>query len=257
MTGLIADIERASTHDGPGIRTVVFLKGCPLRCRWCHNPECISPEPEMLYYPNRCIGCGQCANGCYAGARVLCGREMSAQDVMRTVLADRGYYRGTGGLTVSGGEPLFQADFTRELLSLARREGIHTAIETTLYRYDEELLSLCDLILFDVKHMDKERHREAVGVPLAPILENIRRACTLGIPMRARTPIVPGVNAERETIGAIAAFLRELSAVERYELLPYHPLGEAKRTALGDKEQSFEIPSKELMEELKTYAFVR
>lgn len=255
--GIVADIERASTHDGPGIRTVVFLKGCPLRCQWCHNPECISPAPETLFYPDKCLGCGHCAEGCYSGARVQCGRNMTAAEVLSEAEADRVYYGRNGGITISGGEPLMQPRFTAAIAGLARTRGIGTAIETSLFLYDEAPLRSFDLIMFDLKLPDDERHRRYTGVPAAPIKEHIRECAKLGIPMLARTPIIPGVNADRETIAEISAFLRELPSVYAYELLPYHPLGEPKRQALGMESHRFEVPQKSLMDELNQYSFRR
>ncbi|MBQ8508632.1 MAG: glycyl-radical enzyme activating protein [Clostridia bacterium] len=255
--GIVADIERSSTHDGPGMRTVVFLKGCPLHCVWCHNPECIDPRPQELFYPDKCIGCKRCAEGCYTGARVICGRKMTVADVMREVDADRGYYGREGGLTVSGGEPLMQREFTLALLREAKARGIGTAVETSMIYWDEEIFRACDLVMFDVKLPDDERHKRWTGVPFAPIRANILRLAGLGVPMLARTPVVPGVNADAATIGEIAAFLRDIPAVYKYELLSYHPLGVAKQRALGQPETQFEIPSKQLMEELKQYAFLR
>ena len=257
VRGMIADIERASVHDGPGIRTVIFLKGCPLACRWCHNPECISPEIEEMYYPDKCIGCGMCKSGCYAGARVKCGREMTVSSVMTEILRDRGYYKNGGGVTISGGEPFMQREFLSALIDACKREGIHTAVETSMIIYDEEILSKLDLVMFDLKLPDDERHREWTGVPVHGIRENIKKCAALGVPMLARTPVVPGVNADVGTIGEIAAFLRELPAVYKYELLPYHPLGISKRQALGMPVTEFEIPSKSMMEELQNYAFIR
>ena len=255
--GIITDITRASTHDGPGIRTVVFTKGCPLNCAWCHNPECISPEVQVLKYPEKCIGCGMCDKGCFAGAKVVCGREMTVSDVMEPILADRGYYTSGGGVTVSGGEPMMQREFTNGLVDACKAEGIHTGVETSFIIYDEEILKKLDLIMFDLKLPDDERHMKWTGVPVKKIKENIQRAGKLGIPMIARTPVVPGVNGDAETIGEISEFLRSVPAVYKYELLAYHPLGLSKRRALGMPETEFEIPQKAFMEELNKYAFVR
>lgn len=257
LTGRVADIERASTHDGPGIRTVVFLKGCPLSCAWCHNPECISPEPQTLFYPEKCIGCGGCAEGCYSGARVVCGRSMTVGEVLAEVLADRRYYGENGGLTISGGEPLMQPLFTRELALAAKVEGIKTAVETSFSCYDEPTLRAFELIMFDLKLPDDERHREFTGLPVSGIKEHIAAAAKLDIPMLARTPIVPGVNADEKTISEIAGFLTGFPAIYKYELLPYHPLGLSKAKALGSEQRRFDSPSKQLMEELNKYAFVR
>ncbi len=257
MKGIVADIERSSTHDGPGMRTVVFLKGCPLNCAWCHNPECISPEPQELFYPEKCIHCGFCADGCYSGARVKCGRELTVEDVMREIRADKRYYGELGGLTISGGEPLLQKGFTKALADAARSEGIGAAIETSLVIYDEEVLRSFELIMFDLKLPDDTRHREFTGVPVSRIKENIAKAASLGIPMLARTPIVPGVNADAATIAEISEFLAKFPAIYKYELLPYHPLGLPKARALGVEQRRFDSPTKELMEELNKYAFLR
>ena len=251
---LITEIERFSIHDGPGIRTVVFLKGCPLHCAWCHNPECISFEKQELYYPEKCIGCGKCAEGCYAGARVLCGRKMTPDEVLKEVLQDRAYYGETGGLTLSGGEPLAHPTFSKELFRLCKNEGIKTALETTLYCYDDEILSLTDHLMVDIKIWDHDLHQTYTGIGNREILENIRRADTLGVPITVRTPIIPDINDTVENIRSIAAFLKELNHVVAYELLPYHPLGRSKAEALGVTAPSFPIPTKEHMEELKQYA---
>ena len=257
ISGIITDITRGSTHDGPGLRTVVFTKGCPLSCKWCHNPECISPEPQTLLYPDKCIGCGMCDKGCFAGAKVKCGREMTVAEVMESVLADRGYYAGKGGVTISGGEPMLQRTFTAALVDACKGEGIHTAVETSMIIFDKEIFGKLDLIMFDVKLPDDARHMEWCGVPFKKIRENILAAASLGIPMLARTPVVPGVNADGETLGEIRAFLEAIPAVYRWELLPYHPLGISKRQALGMEITEFEIPTKKTMEELQQYAFLR
>ena len=255
VTGIIADIERASTHDGPGIRTVVFMKGCPLSCAWCHNPECISRTPETLFYPEKCLHCGKCESGCYSGARVICGHEMTVDEVFCEVLRDRAFYGNDGGLTISGGEPLLQKEFTKRLSEMVRAAKIHTAVETSLCIFDEETLRSFDLIMFDLKAIDNEKHLAYTKASLSPILENIRKAASLGIPMIARTPVIIGVN--DSDIPLISEFLSGIDAVKKYELLPYHPLGMSKSAALGRPQRKFEIPSKEKMEELSKYAFIR
>lgn len=120
---VVTDIERASVHDGPGIRTVVFFKGCPLKCAWCHNPECISPNPEMMFYPEKCIGCGQCEKGCYSGAKVMCGREMTDEEIMKEILSDRDYYGTDGGVTFSGGEPMMQKEAVGPTCRYVQKRG--------------------------------------------------------------------------------------------------------------------------------------
>lgn len=254
VSALITEIERFSVHDGPGIRTAVFLKGCPLRCAWCHNPECISFDQQTMLYPEKCIGCGKCAEGCYSGARVICGKEMTVDEVMTEILADKMYYGDRGGVTISGGEPLAHREFTMALIAACHKEGIHVGVETSMYRFDGELLGALDLIMADMKLFDSEAHRKYVGIGNEEIKENLRRANELGIPMIIRTPIIPGINDTVENVSETAAFLRELENVIAYELLPYHPLGISKAAALGMEMQEFTTPSTQHMEELKRYA---
>lgn len=256
ISAVITEIERFSIHDGPGIRTVVFLKGCPLYCAWCHNPECIAFKKQTLYYPKKCIGCGKCSEGCFAGAVVECGREVTLDEVMEEVLSDRSYYGETGGVTISGGEPLARRDFTLALIKACHKEGINVGIETSLYRYDEEILSSVDLIMADMKIFDYDLHMKWVGIGNDCIKKNICRADTLGVPMIIRTPIITGVNDTIENVSNTASFLRELKNVKSYELLPYHPLGISKAEALGIKVKEFEVPTSEKMEELKKYAYI-
>ena len=252
--GLVADIQRASFHDGTGIRTTVFFKGCPLSCQWCHNPECISPLPETLFYADQCIGCGKCDEGCFAGARVVCGRRMTAEEVLREVLMDRDYYGAGGGVTFSGGEPLLQLDFLKECVALCKREGIHCAVETSLIFFDEALFRALDLVMADLKIWDDDLHRLYTGIGNAQIKENFVRLSALGVPIIARTPIIPEIGQE---IDRISEFLTSLESVRRYELLPYHPIGNAKREAMGLECPRFTVPTGEYMEELKKYVFIR
>ncbi len=236
---IIFDIERSGMHDGPGIRTVLFFKGCPLRCRWCHNPEGIHPQPQILQYPDKCIGCGRCAEGCYTGARTLCGREMTVTELMEPILADKGYYGAEGGVTLSGGEPQMQGAFALELTRACHENGVKVAIETSMALYDEALLREMDLIIADIKVWDTRRHREYVGVGNETILENIRRADTLGVPLLIHTPVIPGVNDTEAEITAIRDFVRGLKHGIGYELLPYHPFGVDKQKALGQEPVRF------------------
>ena len=252
--GLITEIQRFSVHDGPGIRTTVFFKGCPLRCAWCHNPECISPMPEELFYPEKCIGCGKCREGCFAGARVPCGRQIGRAELMQRILDDRPYYGQDGGVTFSGGEPLLQADFLLPVLQDCRAAGVSVALESSLYLWREDVLHKTDFLMADLKLWDSDRHRQYTGVGNEEILKNFRRADEIGMPILVRTPVIPGVNDTKEEISAIAAFVRTLRHAVGYELLPYHPLGLVKARALGQTPTEFPIPTKEHMEELKRYA---
>lgn len=255
MTGkaIIADIQRASIHDGPGLRTTVFFKGCPLACKWCHNPECISAEIEELFYPEKCIGCGRCSDGCFSGARVKCGREMTCRELLDEIMLDKDYYCDCGGVTFSGGEPLLQRAFLRDFIPVCHQNGIKCAIETSLFIFDEEILSKMQVVMADVKIWDSDIHREYTGVDNHVIINNFKRLDSLGVPIIARTPVIPHVP---QGIDEISFFLRGLRNVKRYELLSYHPLGEAKRVALGLEQNDFTIPDDSYMKEMKDkYAF--
>ncbi len=244
VEGIVFNIQRFSVHDGPGIRTTVFLKGCSLHCFWCHNPEGIRSKPEIQFYPERCIGCGACVDACEYGAQVLeddvriyvrdnctmcgacvdncfsgalelTGETMTVEDVMKEVLADRAFYQNSGGgMSLSGGEPLLQKAFTKALLERAKAEGLHTAIETCgNYRWAdlEELLPLIDLVMMDIKLMDPEVHREVTGVSNERILKIAEGLMTTDKPVWFRTPVIPTVNDTPEAIGEIAAFVRHLA----------------------------------------------
>jgi pyruvate formate lyase activating enzyme len=284
-TGLISDIQRFSIHDGPGIRSTVFFKGCNLRCFWCHNPETLALAPELQLYLDRCIGCGACfracphgahvlqdgqhlfhrdlcrgcgacAETCYAQALVLVGRWMTVEEVMAEVRRDRPFYETSGGgVTLSGGEPLLQPEFAQALLAACRAEGLPTAIETAAQLPWARLaaaLPVTDLVMMDIKLMDPQRHRAATGVGNARILANARRLGGSGVPLIARTPIIPGVNDSEADVAAIAAFVAELPNLVYYELLPFHPLAAGKYASLGMdyRARDLKAPSKERMEAL-------
>ena len=254
LKATVTQIERCSFEDGPGLRTVVFFKGCPLHCAWCHNPECIDPAPQTLLYPEKCIGCGQCDKGCFSGARVVCGEEMTADEIFAQILLDRDYYGENGGVTFSGGEPLMHREMLLDLIGRCREAGIHTAVETSLVIFDEAVFSAVDYVMADLKIFDGEKHRQYVGQDNARILEHFRLLDRLGKPILVRTPIIPTVNDTPGEIAAIRDFVRSLDHAVGYELLPYHPLGEPKRQALGLDPTAFSIPSNEQMEELRRYA---
>jgi len=252
--GIVTDIQRASVHDGPGLRTTVFFKGCPLNCKWCHNPECISFEKQILQYPEKCIGCGMCDKGCFSGAKVLCGKEMTPKEILKEILLDKPYYASEGGVTFSGGEPFAQREVLEETIDLAKENGINCAVETSLVYFDERIFSKLDLVMADLKIWDDGLHKKYTGVSNKVIIENFKKLNSLGVPIIARTPIVPETE---QGIPQISAFLKGLENVKQYELLPFHPLGETKRKALGLEKTEFSVPSKEYMKELDKYVFVR
>ena len=254
VTGRITDIQRTSLRDGPGIRTTVFFKGCPLACAWCHNPECIDREIQELFYPEKCIGCGKCAQGCYAGARVQCGRDITVDALLAELTEDKAYYANGGGVTFSGGEPLMQPELLGAAIDRCREAGVSCAVETSLALYDAALLAKTDLVMADLKIWDSELHRKYTGAPNERIKEHFKALDALGVPIVARTPVIPEIE---QGIPEIAAFLRGLRNVTRYELLPYHPLGLEKSRALGRPGTRFTVPSGALMTELNQYAFLR
>lgn len=237
MNAFVTDIQRFSLNDGPGIRTTVFLQGCNMRCPWCHNPETIPLQPVELFYREKCLGCGHCAEGCTSGARVLSSREMGVADVMGEILQDRLYYAESGGgVTISGGEPSLHPEFVMALADACRAEGIPVAIETNMTRpwqVIEPMLRKMDLIMCDLKLNLTIPHKEQTGLDNPTVFNSIGRASRLGIPMIVRTPLVPGVTDTVENLHAIAAYIAKMDNIVRYEVLNFNPLGGAKREALG------------------------
>lgn len=287
ITGRVFNIQRFALHDGPGIRTTVFLKGCPLTCSWCHNPEGMRDATEIVVVASRCIACGACVEACpqglpsgtdggFAGDRTLCtacgacaavcptearqlaGRELTVGELMREVGRDRLVFDDSGGgVTFSGGEPFRQAAFLRASLEACRREEIHTAVDTSGHADRHDLLEiapLADLVLYDLKLMDDARHRAWTGVSNRTILDHLDRLARIHPAIWLRVPVIPGVNDDPANLQAVAAYAARYPSVRRVSLLPYHQLGADKLARLGHPPSVAGIrpPSAEQMAALAT-----
>ena len=285
LTGTIFDIKRFAVHDGPGIRTTVFFKGCPLRCLWCHNPESMKKQKQIVFFPSKCIGCGECVkrcpNGaieftpegrkyyrdkctlcgtcveyCYAEATVMEGKEVTVEEVIEEVKKDMPFYENSnGGVTLSGGEPTMQPDFCLAILQESKKAGMHTAIDTSgqvKWETFKKILEYVDLVLYDIKHSDPVKHKEYTGVSNETIISNLKKLDELGIPIDIRMPMIPGLNDSEENLTAVAELLKDMKNAQNVKLLPYHRLGEGKYERLGMEYvlKDVEPPDKTRMEHL-------
>ena len=269
---IIFDVQRNSFVDGPGIRTTVFFKGCNLKCAWCHNPESQSAKPQMMFYKDKCTGCGKCKSVCPyhleqcelcgkctlycpVDARKVCGKEHTVDEVLKEVLKDKAFYETSGGgVTFSGGECMMQIDFLAEILKKCKENGIHTAVDTAghiPFESFEKILPYTDLFLYDIKIFDSQKHKQYVGVSNELILENLKKLFERKAKLWIRIPIIPDVNDSIEEIQKIKDFLKTIGTAEKIELLPYHAMGENKYRAIGKEPQIFKTPDAENMKRLK------
>jgi pyruvate formate lyase activating enzyme len=289
-TGIITNIQRCSTEDGPGIRTTVFMKGCPMRCTWCHNIETINAKPELVWYSNKCIGnqacvrtcdqkalqlikdgmvidrnrctlCGDCEDACPSGAISIMGKEWEVQKLIEELSHDKVFFdTSKGGVTISGGEPTYQNEFVIELAEGLRKIGIQVILDTCGYTSDlnfKKILDSVDMVLFDLKQMDPGKHEEFTGVPLASVISNAKILGKSELPTWIRTPIIPGYTDTEENIIEISKFVLEnMPNVERYDLLAFNKMCVDKYTLFGLKYplKDADLVSKEKMEHLVNVA---
>lgn len=276
LQGMVFNIQKFCVNDGPGIRTTVFLKGCPLHCVWCHNPESQRIDPEVLFYAEKCVGCRRCQAVCPAGCHsfdegvhrfdrekcrqcfrctaVRCdalartGNPLSTREVLAEVEKDRVFYENSGGgVTLSGGEPLLQIDFATELLKTAKESGLHTAVETCGFCSEQNFAraaTYTDLFLFDYKETDPEKHKTFTGADNQVILNNLSYLAQKKKAVILRCPIIPGFNDREEHFAGIAALAEQYDNIDHIEIEPYHPLGEGKNAALGKEVHEIASPEK-------------
>jgi pyruvate formate lyase activating enzyme len=249
QTPLVFDIARASFVDGPGLRTVVFFKGCPLRCQWCHNPESQQPRQETMLYPENCIRCGNCETDCSSLARRVVGTYYTPAKLARLILRDRVFYRtSSGGVTFSGGEPLLYIDYLHKVARILKGEmpDIHIAVETCGY-FDFEklnalLLPYIDLFLYDVKLLDPGKHRDFTGKSNRKIIRNLEQLMQTGAEVVGRIPLIPGCTATKDNLSGIAGFFKRLN-IKKHDFIPYNPSGMDKWRRLGKKPPG-DLPSR-------------
>ena len=274
LTGNIFDIQKFSVIDGPGIRTTVFFKGCNLRCGWCHNPESQKKHTEFLFYRNKCISCGMCEKVCDRGhgectlcgkctlycpvhAREICGKDYTVEEVFREIEADKLFYDTSGGgVTFSGGECMLQIDFLEAIMKECRQAGIHTAVDTAgcvPWEYFQRVIPFADMFLYDMKCFTEELHVQGTGVSNRLILENLSSLSDeTNIDIIIRIPVIPGFNADDMEMERMAGYLSKLR-IRDVELLPYHPMGENKYTALGMEVPMYDVPDDAQMKHFRSF----
>jgi pyruvate formate lyase activating enzyme len=254
QSGLVFNVQRFSLHDGPGVRSTVFMKGCPLSCAWCHNPESQSADPEYIRMRHLCMSCGRCTEveldnpvvtgrndddveACPTGALQAVGEPVESAALVETLMRDRIFYdESGGGVTFSGGEPLMQAAFVTEALGLLQARGVHTALDTCGFgRWPalRDAAARANLVLYDLKLMDETRHEAVTGVSNAGILQNLKALAQVHPAIWIRVPVIPGINDDEANVDATAAFVQSLPGIRQVDLLPYHPTGEAKFARVG------------------------
>lgn len=264
----ISAIKRFAVHDGPGIRTTAFFKGCPLHCRWCHNPEGINPQKQLAFFVNKCVLCGSCASVCPVSAHeivngkhifrrekcvfcekcvdvcpvealVLYGKEYAPSELAAELVADKPFYKASGGgITVSGGEPLLHADYLVRLFEILKKDDIDIAVDTcgcVARENIDAVLPYADIFLYDIKHIDSQKHKEGTGMGNELILENLKYLDAVGAKAEIRYPFIPGFNSDENTLRAVAGFLSKLKCVTGIRVLPYHNMAGSKYEALGLK----------------------
>ncbi len=264
MKATIFDIQRNSFVDGPGIRTTVFFKGCNLRCAWCHNPESQNGEKEILFYREKCTGCGRCSDLttdstefiCYYDAKEICGKTYTTDEVMREILKDKAYYDASGGgATFSGGECMLQIEFLEEILKKCMENGVNTAVDTAgnvPFEYFEKIMPYTDLFLYDVKAIDSAVHKKYTGVGNELILKNLKNLFEKKANVCVRIPIIGGVNDGDDEFEKMKNFFAESGLPNSLEVLPYHAMGEHKYAALGKTATKFSVPEEAIVCKFKT-----
>ena len=283
VRALITNISRCSLHDGPGVRTVVYFKGCGMRCKWCHNPETVSVHKQILYLTTKCIhcgkcveicpdhhkiqgndmlflregcsSCGKCAEACPSLALNICGEEKTVDDIFGEIKKDSHYFvYSCGGVTFSGGECMLQIDFLCEILKKCKENGIHTAVDTAgnvPWENFERIIAYTDMFLYDIKAMNEEVHKINTGVTNSLILENLAKLLKSDVGVWVRVPIIPGINDTEDEMKNIRDFFEKNRYPEKIELLPYHALGESKYLALGKNAETFDTPDESKIESLR------